>query len=388
MTLPTMTAREIRDRIKTTLNREVIVVGLDGTCLSAYEPDLEGRSIAIPSITAGRGGEIRTMEHGETSYVVTPISHERETVGYLLINDVPQQAKSYLPLLKSFSELLIQQQAAQSEAVLDTTDQFMVKVLRHATESDIPLYESEAEVLGYDVTVPRLAIVLHLKHFWDTVLEPQDQPSYEREDVIKEWKQRIDKQLSTFFTQNSDYIIGYIGADKFAVFQAVEPKDQERIINLAIKSHDSLFTPLCNFYIKDLVVGIGNPYPGITGIINSFREADLALEFGSRLWGDNRTYYFGHLGILSILGEGNREQEVQFADQLLGRLTNASLIKTLECFFDQNLNLTTTAEAMGIHRNTVIYRLSRISEILGVDPRVFDQAMTIKIALLIKKLFG
>jgi carbohydrate diacid regulator len=123
-------------------------------------------------------------------------------------------------------------------------------------------------------------------------------------------------------------------------------------------------------------------------LVDAYREANLAVDFGERLWGMNKSYYFGDLGILSILGEGNREKEIQFAEQLLSKLTNEDLLQTLECFFDQNLNLTETAQHMGIHRNTVIYRLNQISTILGVDPRVFEQAMTIQIALLIKRLFG
>jgi len=69
-------------------------------------------------------------------------------------------------------------------------------------------------------------------------------------------------------------------------------------------------------------------------------------------------------------------------------LRNAELNKTLETFFDNDLNLTETAEQMGIHRNTVIYRLNQITKVLGADPRIFEQAMSIKVALIIKSLFG
>jgi carbohydrate diacid regulator len=88
------------------------------------------------------------------------------------------------------------------------------------------------------------------------------------------------------------------------------------------------------------------------------------------------------------LGDGDKDKKLQFSDQLLSKMTNADLNKTLECFFEQNLNLTETSEKLGVHRNTIIYRLNQISRILGADPRVFEQAMTIKIALIIRRLFA
>ena len=81
------------------------------------------------------------------------------------------------------------------------------------------------------------------------------------------------------------------------------------------------------------------------------------------------------------------EKNLQFANQMLNKMNNRDLCDTLECFFSNNLNLTETAEELGVHRNTIIYRLNQISKILGADPRIFEQAMSIKIALLIKKLF-
>ncbi|PIU76504.1 hypothetical protein COX95_02275 [bacterium CG_4_10_14_0_2_um_filter_33_32] len=73
---------------------------------------------------------------------------------------------------------------------------------------------------------------------------------------------------------------------------------------------------------------------------------------------------------------------------MLGNLTNNDLLKTLEFFFKENLNLTSTGQKLHIHRNTVIYRLDQISRIIGLDPRNFDDAVSIKIALLIRQLFS
>lgn len=386
MQLSQSLALEIRTYIRNLLSKDVVIVNSEGVCISSSNEKEVGDTINIPQDVL-QGNDSRSLQLNGGQQLLIPLRYQTETVASLVLQDSSSDVKNYVPLIKSFAELLVQQYLDVNRPVLDSTDQFITKLLEHATPADIPLYESEAKVLGYTFDVPRLAIVIHLRDFWEKCLAAFDQPTFEREEVIKDWKRNIEIKLSSFFTQGSDSIIAYVGNDKFVVFKAIE-SDDEQTIKLLKKSHKAIFEPLKNFTITDLAVGFGNASNGIQGLIDAYREADLAVEFGARLWGDNKSYYFGDLGILSILGEGNREKEKLFADQLLKKLTNDDLIKTLECFFDENLNLTETANRMGIHRNTVIYRLNQIALILGADPRVFEQAMTIKIALLIRKLFG
>lgn len=387
MQLSTPLAHEIQSYIKNLLSKDVVIVRSDGSTISASEDD----SIApLPSLPQDlfSSTDARTLEVNGASQLLIPLRYQTETVAILLLQDNSNEVRNYIPLIRSFAELLVQQYLAINKPVLDSTDQFVTKLLNNATTADLPLYDSEAKVLGYNLDARRLAIVIHLKDFWDNCLASFDQPTFERDEVIKDWKKKIESKLTSFFTKNTDNIIAYIGNDKFVIYKSIVGDSEENVISLLKKSYKAIFESLKNFNISIIVVGFGNSYNGIQGLIDSYREADLALEFGARLWGDNKSYYFGDLGILTILGEGNRDKESLFANTLLSRLNNEDLIETLECFFSENLNLTETAHKMGIHRNTVIYRLNQVSNILGVDPRIFEQAMTIKIALLVKKLFG
>ena len=91
---------------------------------------------------------------------------------------------------------------------------------------------------------------------------------------------------------------------------------------------------------------------------------------------------------LRILVEEDNNKKVQYAYAIIGSLYKSDLKKTVETFFEKDLNLTETAKKMGIHPNTVTYRLNKIQQILGLDPRKFEQASSIKVALLTSKLFA
>ena len=54
-------------------------------------------------------------------------------------------------------------------------------------------------------------------------------------------------------------------------------------------------------------------------------------------------------------------------------------------FFENNLNISETARKLYVHRNTLVYRLEKIQKKTGLDVRVFEDAMTFKIALMVEK---
>lgn len=387
MQLSETISKEIKNYIMNLLGKDAFVVNMEGICMASPDPNQIGSKIELPE-DALKATDAKTINIQEKPQVLIPLEYQREIVAILLLNERIERLGSYLSLIKSFAELLIQQYYENNKPTFDSTDQFVTKLVNNATKQDLPLYESEAKVLGYDLNNKRVAIVIHLDGFWEKCLLSVDQPSFERDEVIKNAKKSIETAINGFFSRNNDVIIAYLGNDKFAVFKAVNDQDKESIVKFLKKSYKSIFEPLKNYRIKSIAVGFGGAYGGIEGLITGFREADLSLELGQKLWGKDKGYYFGDLGILTILGEGNREKNIQFANQMLDCMDNEDLNKTLECFFEHNLNLTETAVKLGVHRNTIIYRLNQISKILGADPRLFDQAMTIKIALLIRRLFA
>ena len=62
------------------------------------------------------------------------------------------------------------------------------------------------------------------------------------------------------------------------------------------------------------------------------------------------------------------------------------LITTVELFFANNLNIIQTSKIAIVHRNTLVYRLEKIKKMLGLDIRKFEDAVTLQIILVLKKL--
>lgn len=135
-------------------------------------------------------------------------------------------------------------------------------------------------------------------------------------------------------------------------------------------------------------VGAGTIREGIQGIKRSHAEARQALLLGRRLQGAGHLTLFGDLGVYRLIFAAEHIPELaDLYRQTLGSLlsydrqNNAELVTTLDAFFAANGSPKEAAERLGVHRNTVLYRLDRVREITGYN---FDDAsvrMRLQLAL-------
>ena len=113
----------------------------------------------------------------------------------------------------------------------------------------------------------------------------------------------------------------------------------------------------------------------------SFREAEMVLALLRNRPGEVVLPY-GELGLQALLLSVPLERLRAFIDASLGPvLDRAPLIETLRAWYASNGSRAGVAERVGIHRNSVGYRLGRIRELLGVDPAAPETARTLQVAL-------
>jgi carbohydrate diacid regulator len=62
---------------------------------------------------------------------------------------------------------------------------------------------------------------------------------------------------------------------------------------------------------------------------------------------------------------------------------DSELSSLISCFLQNNLNIAETARQLHMHRNTLIYRIEKIEAQTNLDIRNFEDAMTLRLALMI-----
>lgn len=139
--------------------------------------------------------------------------------------------------------------------------------------------------------------------------------------------------------------------------------------------------------------GLGRIACTLHAIPQAWREARQALEIGRRLFGEGQVHSFARLGIYRLLFPLFGDQALlDFYQETLGPLldaenrSNQALLSTLEAFFHCNGNLSETARSMHLHRNSLLYRLGRIEELLGRSLEDAELRLSLQIALKIRVL--
>jgi len=138
-----------------------------------------------------------------------------------------------------------------------------------------------------------------------------------------------------------------------------------------------------------LAIGHGVVRSGAAEVASAAREAEQALGMGRRLYGPDRIVAFQDLGLYRLLYSLKGQPELdRFTDETLARLLDrdrgGELRRTLAAYLESNGSPTEAALRLKLHRNTVLYRLSRIEDSLGVDLRDADARLTLHLALRIQ----
>ena len=135
-------------------------------------------------------------------------------------------------------------------------------------------------------------------------------------------------------------------------------------------------------------VGYGNVVTQLPEIAESYQEARMALEVGRVFYAKYDTISYGKLGIGRLIYQLPMSLCNMFIKEVFGEkipdiLDDEEAMSTINKFFENNLNISETARRLYVHRNTLVYRLEKIQKKTGLDVRVFDDALTFKIAMMV-----
>jgi purine catabolism regulator len=135
-----------------------------------------------------------------------------------------------------------------------------------------------------------------------------------------------------------------------------------------------------------VALGYGGIRSGASEVAAGAREAEQALTMGRRLFGPDSATAFNDLGLYRLLYALQPLPEMRaFRDDALARLRAKDragvLLQTLGAYLATNGSPTDAAERLHLHRNTVLYRLGRIEDLLGVDLRNAEVRLSLHLAL-------
>lgn len=192
--------------------------------------------------------------------------------------------------------------------------------------------------------------------------------------------------MRTFFGNNSKDFITAVDENNVIVVKDLSDGDGAKDIEKAADGMEA-------FLLKEGMTGIhiayGTVVREIKEVSRSYKEAKMALDVGKIFFGERNIIAYSELGIGRLIYQLPIPLCRMFIKEIFGGKSpdefDEETITTINKFFENSLNVSETSRQLFIHRNTLVYRLDKLQKSTGLDLRVFEDAITFRIALMVVK---
>ena len=139
----------------------------------------------------------------------------------------------------------------------------------------------------------------------------------------------------------------------------------------------------------DVYIAYGTVVNEIKEVSRSYKEARMALDVGKIFFEEKNIIAYSTLGIGRLIYQLPIPLCKMFIREIFDGKSpddfDEETLTTINKFFENSLNVSETSRQLYIHRNTLVYRLDKLQKRTGLDLRVFEDAITFKIALMVVK---
>lgn len=224
---------------------------------------------------------------------------------------------------------------------------------------------TRAEKLHIDTDVKRVVYIIETKHEKDT--------------------NALETVRTLFAGKTKDFITA---VDEKSIILVKEVKGHESYAELD-KTAEVIADMLNTEAMSAVHIAYGTVVNDIREVSRSYKEAKMALDVGKIFYSDKNVVAYNRLGIGRLIYQLPMSLCQMFIKEIFGGRAldefDDETLSTINKFFENNLNVSETSRQLYIHRNTLVYRLDKLQKSTGLDLRVFDDAITFKIALMVVK---
>ncbi|MCR5271535.1 MAG: helix-turn-helix domain-containing protein [Lachnospiraceae bacterium] len=195
----------------------------------------------------------------------------------------------------------------------------------------------------------------------------------------------LDKVRGLFGGKTKDFVTAVDEKNIIVVKELAEDEGYEEL-NKTAEVILSAFRPE---QASEVRIAYGTVINEIKEVSRSYKEARMALDVGKIFFEERNIIAYSTLGIGRLIYQLPIPLCKMFIKEIFDGKSpdefDEEALMTINKFFENNLNVSETSRQLYIHRNTLVYRLDKLQKTTGLDLRVFEDAITFRIALMVVK---
>ena len=367
-------AQQIVDRTMSIIGHNINVMNAAGTIIGSGDAERIGQKHDGAVLALNHGDSLELDEQScQSLQGVKPginmlLHFKGEVVGVVGVTGNPEHIRAFAQLVKMTAELTIEQASLVEQLQWDRRHQEeFVSAWLNQQLSDSELHDW-AQRLSIDLATPRVAVVIELK------AESAPVSLNSIRGLVDVLYRSDDKSLVAIMSMNEIVVLKPL--------RSSSNSDQSVL--------ESIQHRLTANQIDDVRLAIGQRFDSALQLPLSYQSAKQVLAVGRRSHPEQTMLSFSEYRLPVLLApladSWQGEQLAQAMATLVSADKSGQLVKTLEAYFQANGNANDCANALYIHRNTLRYRLDKISEVTGISTQDFTGLTELYIASQLRKL--
>ena len=377
--------KNLLEKIEKVLGRKAYIFNESGALL-----DKGSVRVDMKALEAVQRDSVITEKKDGRYSSWAPIEYAEKVIGAVCVTDeLRDKSQEFSNLAKGMAEVLLYEEFLVKNVFIanDLRSEFVKEVLMGSKIRTTEEAIDQGDIVGVNLRFRHAVMVLRIKDLYEDYVSDNSKLPYE---VIRTkfqaYLSEIEDMLTEACKEDIHDCIVYIGEGRFVMLKDISKEDinTANSFKLLKSSGQHIFNVLNSKFSGRVSIGVGQFYPGLSGLRKSFEDANIALKLGEKVVGSGNVYHI--LDVAMFVGlltnvESTRKNELAF-QVLYKLLQDDDLLKTVRVFLENGMNLTEAAKKLHLHRNTLIYRLGKVKSLIGLDPSKFNDALQLKLGLM------
>lgn len=390
MIISSNSAQSIVEEMSSIINRNINFMNEDGVIVASTDQQ------RIGTLHEGALEVLRTRDNlivnkhnrlsGAKEGINMPILLGDKIVGVIGITGAEDEVVKYGSIIRKMTEILIKEEfiGKQTELEIRTRESFVKEWIEGKWNND-KLFVSRAWLLGINVHLPRIVVILEYgRTIEHEALDFNFEVEMERE--RNKLIQFIQKELN-IDQQDIIFPDGYSKFIMLLTWPEKSPDTRKERTSTKIKHMINRLNQ--NNHFARIKAGAGTFVEHYTEINQSYKYAEKAISHLYSPKEGEAVMFYEDLRLELLVEELPESVLDQFMVKVLGfdqASADQEMVDTLTAFFACNQSINETAARLFIHKNTLQYRLKKIKEATGYDPRQLEDAVLLYLALYVYRL--
>ncbi|MBP1971246.1 carbohydrate diacid regulator [Virgibacillus natechei] len=348
-------ANAIVEETSIRLHRNVNIMNTEGIIIATRDTFRIG-SFHEGALEVLKSGETRIISADKESWggtqpgVNLPINFQEEIIGVIGVTGDPAEMGDIGELVKMTTELMIRQEfvVSQMEWKQRTKEMIIEQLMkREPSFNDI---DRGLSLLRINFEQPFTTMVIQITERTIT-----------NQKLIRKLEETIgDENGIVAFINVNRLIIATSGLEKKEIRRKIES------VYALLKKQNVVFR-----------IAYSLPFYKLEEFSQAYLDCDITLKISKH---EKEVISFAEIEAKALIYQVDDDITERFSYRVLVNL-DENKASTLEAFFVNDLNIQKAADDLYVHRNTFIYRLHKIIEETGYDPRKFRDALILQVAL-------